>query len=304
MAEKLMAVEPESKEEAQEDTLIDHAHHSLSRSLFLFSNTIDSFFGGQRADDLPNGSRIRLYWMANKEENTALVGESAIKANIVLVETQKKLKVSFKNKYEEENEKKSEIKTENKEQQDQVATQAPVSQSSFDPADLLRWRLKIDSGIRVAIPPEPFAKLRLLKSWYFGNYELRPSQEVFWYLESGFGETTRLDLDRPINEDLLFRYENWVTWRDETDQYEFASGPILFQRLSDRRGLSYNLKILGTSEPIWHVNDYKFEIAYRQLLWRKWFFLELTPYVHFPKARDWEKTFGMSFKLEMVIGNY
>ncbi|GAB4016043.1 MAG: hypothetical protein Fur0010_15580 [Bdellovibrio sp.] len=303
----LGAVEPEQHDIQTgevEDTFIDRAHQELSRSLFIFSNTIDSFFGGQRADDLPNGSRIRLYWTANKEENTALTGESAVRANIVLVETQKKLKVSFKNKYEEESEKKLEESDKKTAPEKSANSSKASSPSTFDPLDLLRWRLKFDSGIRVDIPPEPFAKLRLLKSWYFGHYELRPGQEVFWYLESGFGETTRLDLDRPISEDLLFRYENWVTWRDETDEYDFASGPILYQRLSDRRGLSYNLKILGVSNPTWHVNDYKFEVSYRQLLWRQWFFVEITPYVHFPKSREWEKTFGMSFKLEAVIGNY
>lgn len=282
----------------EEDTFIDHAHQKLSSSLFMFSNTIDSFFGGQRADDLPNGSRLRFYWLANKEEGTALRGESAVRANIVLVETQKKLKVSFKNKYEKESESKGNVKNSVEGQQS-----GPVVQN-YDPQDLLRWRLKFDSGIRLEIPPEPFARLRLLKSWHIGSYELRPSQEFFWYLTDGFGESTKLDLDRPINEDFLFRYENDATWTDKNDYFTFYSGPVLYQKISERRGLSYNAKVLGVSKPSWFVNDYRFEVSYRQLLFRQWFFAEITPYIRFPKENDWKKILGFNFRLEVVIGKY
>jgi len=289
--------EEDSTDPNEENTFIDQAHRSLSSSLFYFSNSIDSFFGGARADDLPNGSRLRFYWLANKEEGRALKGESAVRANIVLVETQKKFKVSFKNKYEKESEQKTAPQESNEIQTETIPP-------DYDPSDLLRWRLKFESGIRLEIPPEPFARLRLLKSWHFGSYELRPSQEFSWFLTDGFGESTKLDLDRPINEMFLARYENDATWTDKNDYFTFSSGPVLYQKLSDKRGLSYNAKVLGISKPTWFVNDYQFEVTYRQLVFRKWIFIELTPYVHFPKEYDWKKVLGFNFRLEFVVGKY
>ncbi|PIP93269.1 MAG: hypothetical protein COW00_09860 [Bdellovibrio sp. CG12_big_fil_rev_8_21_14_0_65_39_13] len=295
----LWAQENLPSQEVEKSSFIDDAHKSLSSSLFYFSNSIDSFFGGVRADDLPNGSRLRLYWLANKEEGKALKGESAVRANIVLVETQKKFKVSFKNKYEKESEQGKGL-----DQTSNTSSQTQVVPSDYDPNDLLRWRLKFDSGIRLEIPPEPFARLRLLKSWHFGAYELRPSQEFFWFLTDGFGESTKLDLDRPINENFLARYENDATWTDKNDYFTFYSGPALFQKLSDKRGISYNVKLSGISKPTWFVNDYRFEVTYRQLIFRKWIFIELTPFVHFPKTYDWKKVLGFNFRLELVIGKY
>lgn len=280
-----------------EELMVDVTHKRLSHSLFYLANRMDSFFGGERADDLPNGSRIRLFWTLNQEEGIALKGEVAVRLNIALVETQKKLKVSFKNQYEKEHE----------EDEPQVQHQ-PVTQSTaqvpYDIYDLLRWRLKIDSGIRIDFPPDPFARLTILKSWHFGLYEFRPSQQFFWYLKSGVGETTRLDLDRPINKDFLIRYENDVTWTNASDQFVFFSGPIFLHQLSDNRGLSYGAKVLGQSKPTWFVDDYRLDLTYRQLLFRKWFFVEFNPYVHFPKEKNWDSRLGFNLRFEVVVGNY
>lgn len=283
-----------------EDSMVDLTHKKLSSSLFYLSNRMDSFFGGERADDLPNGSRVRLIWTLNKEEGISLKGEVAVRVNIALVETEKKLKVSFKNDYEKEyeNTKEKKLVSESK-NNDQSIEQTP-----YDIMDLIRWRLKFDSGIRIDFPPDPFARISVLKNWHFGLYELRPSQQFFWYLKNGFGETTKLDLDRPIREDLLFRYENDVTWTDHGDNYTFFSGPVLLQQLSDHRGISYGAKVLGQSKPTWFVNDYRLELSYRQLLFRKWFFVEFNPYIHFPKEKKWERTLGFDLHFEVVIGSY
>lgn len=284
----------------EEESMIDLTHKRLSNSLFYLSNRIDSFFGGERADDLPNGSRLRLFWNFNKEEGVAYKGQGAIRFNIALVETQKKLKVSFKNKYEKESEKNE---TEVTGEIQKSPSQAGES-SFYDLADLLKWRVKIDSGIRIDIPPDPFVRMSLLKSWHFGLYELRPSQQVFWYLKNGLGETTKLDLDRPISGEVLARYENDATWTDELDKFTFFSGPTLYQKLSDKRGLSYGAKVLGESKPTWYVNDYRLEVIYRQLLYRQWFFVEFNPYIHFPKWKDWDRTLGFNLRFELVIGSY
>lgn len=280
-----------------EELMVDVTHKRLSNSLFYLANRMDSFFGGERADDLPNGSRLRLFWTINQEEGIALKGEVAVRLNIALVETQKKLKVSFQNQYEKEQQQ--------VEPQVQALALTPsTAQVPYDLHDLLRWRLKIDSGIRIDFPPDPFARLSILKSWHLGLFELRPSQQFFWFLKNGFGETTRLDLDRPINNDFLIRYENDVTWTNASDQFIFFSGPTFLHQLNDNRGLSYGAKVLGQSKPTWFVDDYRLDLTYRQLLFRKWFFVEFNPYVHFPKEKHWDSRLGFNLRFEVVVGNY
>lgn len=294
-----------AQEEVPQESMVDATHKQLSNSLFYLSNKLDSFFGGQRADNLPNGSRVRLFWTLNKEEGTSLKGEAAIRLNIALVETQKKLKVSFSNKYEKEFEKnQTSTVTVGPEKEKEDEKIIEKSTSSYDYKDLLHWRIRLDSGVLIDIPPDPFTRITILKSWNFGLYELRPSQQFYWYLKKGVGETTRLDLDRPITETLLFRYENEVSWMDKSDFFTFYSGPTVLQQLSENRGLSYGFKVKGLSKPTWYVDDYRLDINYRQILFRRWFFVEFNPYMHFPKVKDWKRTLGFNIHFEAVIGSY
>lgn len=290
----LQAIEPA-------ESIVDSTHRQLSSSLFSVSNKLDSFFGGERADDLPNNSRFRLLLNFNKEESMPYKGKGAVRLNISLIETQKKLKVSFKNRYEKEHsgeiEKTSELTPE-------VDTEIKNETVSEATNDFFHWRLKLDSGIQLNIPPDPYLRLRALKSWFFGAYELRPNQQIFYYLKSGAGETTRLDLDRPLSENILLRYENDVTWTDTNDKFIFFTGPILFHKFGDIRGISYSAKIVGESKSSWHVNDYRFEVSYRREILRRWFFLDVNPYIHFPKERKWESTLGFNLRFELVVGQY
>jgi hypothetical protein len=296
---ELLAQDANSPFLIKKETIIDETYKSLSNSLFYLSNKIDSFFGGERADDLPNGSRLRLFWNFNKEEGTSLKGKAAVRLNLALVETQKKFKVSFKNAYEKEYEKST--SQSQKESNNEPDTAKP---EAYDIKNLLRWRIKVDSGIQIDIPPDPFVRLSVLKSWPFGLFELRPSQQFYWYLKNGFAETTKIDLDRPIRGDLLFRYENDATWTDNNDYFTFFSGPILFHQITDSTGLSYAAKVLGESRPQWSVSDYRLELVCRQLILRKWFFVEFNPYVHFPKANHWDSILGFNLRFELVVGSY
>jgi len=292
-------------------SVIDSTHKSLSTSLFYLSDHIDAFFGGERSNDLPNASRLRFLLNFNKEESSPYKTKGAVKLNIALVETQKKLKISFKNKYEKSheqtsNEKKSETNDKNDQNQAIENFETEVTENNYYEKlkELFKWRIRVDSGIQLDFPPDPFLRFSAIKSATFGNYELRATQQFFYYLKSKAGETTKLDIDRPISENVLFRYENDLTWTDNTDKFTFFSGPIIYQKINDERGISYNAKIFGESKPTWFVNDYRIEITYRRSILKKWLFMELNPYVHFPKGRDWESTLGFNLRFELVVGRY
>ncbi len=292
----------------EEESVIDTTHKRLSSSLFYFSNQIDSFFGGERADDLPNGSRVRLLLNFNKEESSSYKTKGALKINIALVETQKKLKISFRNQYEKTHDAVPEKKDVPNDPVKLVKPLDPApseEESSFNGLrDFFKWRLRLDSGIQLDFPPDPFLRLSAIKSWNFGTYELRATQQIFYYLKSGAGETSKLDLDHPITENVLFRYENDATWTDLADRFTFFSGPIIYQKIGDQRGISYNLKVFGESKPTWYVKDYRLEVTYRRAVLKRWFFLELNPYIHFPKDKEWRSALGFNLRLELVVGSY
>jgi hypothetical protein len=293
------AQDKEQNKPTKMTTSLDEVHELLSRTIFRLSNRIDSFFGSERADDEANGSRLRMSWETGKIEGNKIKQEANLRLKLVLPETQKRLRIVV----ERDSDGPPKL-SEGKEKQEETPSEAAIRQAAIELAQApTRWKVGMDTGIRVEIPPNPYARFHITRSAFFGKYELRGSQEFFWYLSDGAGETTRLDLDRPIREGLLFRLGNEATWTDDSDRFSLAHGPVLYHQLSERRGVAYSLRALGTSKPVVHINNYELKLTYRQLIHKNWLFYEFTPLIFFPKDRDWQRTLAVFFKLEMVVGS-
>ena len=54
--------------EKKDSNLVDDTHKSVSDTILLFTNRIDSFFGTQRGDEEANGSKVRVYLDHNMRE--------------------------------------------------------------------------------------------------------------------------------------------------------------------------------------------------------------------------------------------
>ena len=281
---------------------VDEAHRQLSKSILFVSNRIDSFFGSTRADDEANGSRLRVFWNHTKTESVEYDNKADMKIHLRFPELQKKLKFSFKKeatqpqatKETDEKPKKKELDTQTKKKANTITTILNTTR---------KWSLHFNTGLKVNIPPNPFANLRLRRTFLIGKWEFNPSQEFFWFLEDGFGETTALDFDRSITNSLLFRFENTITWKDETDTFQAIHGPSLFHQLSSRRALSYHLKAFGKNRPFHHIYNYRASLTYRQLLHNKWLFMEITPGTDFPKSNGFEKVHSVTLRFEAVFGS-
>ena len=308
LAQEALTTESEMPPNVDE-TFVDLTHKNLSTSLFYLSNKLDSFFGGEREENLPNASRLRLFWVVGQEEGVVLKGVAAVRLNLVLSETEKKLKISYRNNQEKIYEQKEieklktdDITNNSKLENSKKPEISPVKDLSL--SELLRWRIKIQSGVRIDLPPDPFIRVNILKNWNWYAFEIKPSQQFFWFLKNGLGETTKLDLDHPISENSLFRFENDVTWLDNTDTFTFFSGPTLLNKINERSGIIFSAKVLGESKPILLVSDYRFDAIYRKQLYKEWFFVEINPFIHFPRTKEWESSLGFNLRFELVVGHF
>jgi hypothetical protein len=64
-------------------------------------------------------------------------------------------------------------------------------------------------GVRVDLPPDPYARARYEIVRAFGEHYVFTAREtVFWQNTEGFGTTTRFYLDRGISDKLLLRWTN------------------------------------------------------------------------------------------------
>ncbi len=281
--------------------LIDNIHGKLSVGVLRLSNRIDRFFGSKRAEDHANGSKIKLTYLTNISQDGDFDHEGLIKFRLKLPYLENLLKLSFN---------KEPTKQEGRPADKKSAGEAdikPIPENKLKKAILSepsKWSMNFNTGIKVEIPPQFFANLRLRRSIYFGKWEFRLSQEFFWFSRSGFGETTTMDFDRPISSSVLFRLRNAATWMDETDEFQTEHGPSIFWQISRRRAVSFNARATGRSRPSLYIEKYLTNISYRQLLHNRWFYLETGPSLEFPKSNDWKGVFSYLIKFEALIGSY
>ncbi len=311
MAQELTpATHPSEDKEVASDLAIqratevmNNAHQRVSSTILLLSNRIDSFFGSRRGDDEANGSRLRLFYDSTFRQNQRWDDRIDVRFSLRLPQLQKLMRISFS----KEGGKGPPPPTNEPNEPKDEASQKEAPTMKPNLSDLLlttnKWNFNVNTGLRVGIPPNPFARARLRRTMvFFNTLEFNPTQEATWFLEQGFGLNFTHDLDYPINPTFLFRVANSAFWTDETDQVTTTHGPQLFQQLSQNRALAYSIQAQGVVENSYYINNYIGSIQYRQLIHSNWLFLELVPAIEFPKAESWNEVYSFFLRLEAVFG--
>jgi hypothetical protein len=146
-----------------------------------------------------------------------------------------------------------------------------------------------------------FGRLRGRIILPFPVWELRLSQSVAWFTDDGVTETSELRWNRLLWTDWLFRSISRVTWEENNNGVTPAQSFRLFRKLTAHRGYLLEASGYWPETPHAHKARYTTEFTYRQLLYSRWFFLEISPGLEFPQKRDYECTPYISVKLEIIF---
>ena len=163
-------------------------------------------------------------------------------------------------------------------------------------------------GVRVATPLEPYIRLTYRWSQAFDDkwlLSLRP--RVFWQSQRGTRATMQIDTSRVFGENFVVRWANDFSVEDRVEGLGWRSDLLAYQSLSNNRAFSYGIFALGESEAEVPVQNYGFEMRYRQRMYREWFFVQLStgyswPRYEFEEVR--ESNFGVGILFEMRFGRW
>ena len=112
-----------------------------------------------------------------------------------------------------------------------------------------------------------------------------------------------VDFDKRLNETFLFRFVNNVRWDDQDYIIGLENGPSLFQKLSEKKALSYHAHVFSESQDNLYVTNYLLQITYRQNLYKSWFFVNVTPFLNFPRERKFQRTPGLLVRFDTIFGH-
>jgi hypothetical protein len=139
------------------------------------------------------------------------------------------------------------------------------------------------AGVRLDMPPPPYTRLRLSQGFPLGARVLgHLSQSVFWDRNEGFGETTRLDVDRAFGTRTLARWWSVGTVDEVSRGYEWTSEVGVQRALGARTGLYTAAAIAGATAAVADVDQYRIYTRLRRDVYGGWTFIEVEPDIAWP----------------------
>lgn len=291
--------EQEEKEdqEEEENQIIDYIHRALSAGVSNTAGAVDGFFDDERHSAEVNRTRIKLRFDTFFERGEEVDFKFRLNLSLVVPKTKKRIKlfVSGNPEKDEAGEVGAAPETAEDEDLDVAVAYTPVQTMSMN----FSWR----TGIKLKSSTAAWWIGPRWRGYAKGEiWGTRFTQFFRWRTDDGFESISTLDFERDVAENFFYRTTLKGRWNQDNDDYRYEITPQLFQRLDPKRVLRYlhSTRFKSTTEN--QFDEFLFRFTYRQRIWRKWLFFEISPQVSFPEDEGWDFTPGITFRIETFLG--
>lgn len=284
---------------------MDRTHSRIERDLFETVVWFDNFFGDERIEvtDRPESF---LRWMNDLrwDEEERFSFRSTIRASLRLPRLKKRWKLV--------------ISGETRGDPNAITPEDPgnpgldtgsrgrtgSTELIYDIFRTQRSSLDVGAGVRVKIPPDAFVRTRFQHARPIAFKTLgRFTGTAFWDARDGFGESNQVDLERWIALPTLLRWSNSIGISEKSNGWTWGSDLSLLHKLSPKSAITFAGGVSGSTRPAWIAQNYRVLARYRRNVWRKWFFLEGEPDIHWPRKEDGSRkpVWGATLRVEILF---
>lgn len=285
------------------NTFFDKTQRTVSKNFLALSRGIDSFFGDETSLNEGNDSQALVTLSHTISETTKPELLAKVRIKLRLPRTKNKLNLVVDNisdNFRNDQVAESQVDRVSEENQENDLTTALRYSVIADE----KWDVNTNAGIKIKIPLDPFLSLRARRNFYYNEWKLGLTQNIFWFNSLGLGEVSRADLEHPILQNALFRFSNSASWLKEEDFFRFNHNLTLYQPLTPRSAFSLSAGISSLSEPEIHIESYSLSAAFRLNILRRWFFFEVIPGITYPEERNFSSVYSVIFKFESAFGHF
>lgn len=273
---------------------LDAHHRQARRSVATVAERLDRFFVDERIDEGRNETSVRLGTGMRLSESTGVDPLFRFRLDLSLPRTERRMALVLGSIIDER-------------APDPIATDTGEEGSigaflRLFARDRSDSRITFDGGARLSPIPDPFVRVRGYREFAFGATLLRPTQQFFWRLSDGFGEQTRLDVDRRLSSHSLARLRTTATYSETTDGVAIDLAGLLFQRVNRRSAMRFEVGIRMFTDPPRSIESYRTSVVYRRAVYRHWLFVEIEPQVHFRRPDEYRFSPAILFRFETFIG--
>lgn len=282
------------------EEVIDRIHGEISGHVTNSAEWIDKFFDDENYLKEENTTRLRISVSSYTQKGEDTDFKAKVNFRLRLPGFSKRLRL-FLNTESDELDNTSSVSEDIANRIDRNDDQSTDIGLSYYFKDSENYNIKLTGGARASFnSPALYLKPRFRYFKNLDTWDMRAIEEFVWYTDGRLKSRTELQLERPIPEEQFFRTTGRIDWYTDKDGVYPKLQFELWKILSKKRVVSLgqynffktddNLKTRFDSAVI--------SINYRQRLWRKWLWFEVTPEVSFPRDRDYDATPGIELKLE------
>lgn len=279
----------------------DEGYNFLSKKVYLLSNTVDAIFTERSINDEKNKSYFRLWYEMSKSEGQDLVSRPDFRLRLYLKETRKRLRFTFDNTSRAQDtqsqlsQTQATVATRNEEKSLSASIGVNLKESD-------KFNITTSGGIRLGIPPNLFFRSNVRYNDKYGDIDVSAANSFFYYSLDGFGNTTNLNFLYKFNDRLRLIYESFGTWL-EPRRYNAGTGFQLFYAYNDKWSFNSQLGMNANKDFGRFMNtDYFISSGARRLLYRDWFYVEITPSIRWSRENEWKHVGNIYVRFEAFIG--
>lgn len=267
-----------------------------------FAEGIDHYFSKENSPpEYKNESYVKLQLKQTWGEHSDIETDVRVKAKFDLPNTQRKAKLFFSSDEYTENSLEERVRSnstgERFRRKDSVSGIEIAPDEEWD-----KWKRSARVGIKLRAPLVTFGRYRLrrqMENW--GEWLPEFTQEVWYFSDRGWGETSEFEMQRPLGARFGLRYFTVLEFEDQNDFFENVHVVSLNQSLSDKSVLEYRVGSVFSTEFRTQMTAYFFGSSYSYKLHEDWIFVTASPEVFFPKDDGWNAEASFTISLDVYF---
>lgn len=289
---------------------VDGAQKQATDGFNNFMMQVDGFFGdtavsGGRVD---NKSWARLRLDANRPGGEKFTVRPSLKLRAVLPQTEKRFKLLFSTEEEDtgvvgEGVGGGQSSSRNSDQNASLAIRFIRSAKS-------KANTNIDLGVRQRDGDlQYFTRLNTGVRRNYGDYWTAGlSNSYYYYNKSGFENKLSFTFRRAqfVREDVVFRSFTEFNWRNGRKGAVVGQTLGLYTQFGERKSLAFEMLAGYYTSLNEGVEDrfrgHELRFRWRHNIWRPWFYYEFWPALSWPATNNYDRSYGVLLRVEMVIG--
>ena len=283
--------------------IVDQSHEVVTAQLHQWIDGVDQFFGEERAIDRQNSSQF-LFRFQTVRYSDRLFWEPKIRARLDLPRTKSRLRLLLSSDSRGEGEEDLDSPV-NALQEGILETVDPASFSAalqFVVTTSELFDVNTKAGVAYNKGPDPFVSARASAQTKFVKWNIRATQQAYFFARQRFGEELLVDIERQVFDRVLLRLNSNLNWWDEVGEFQAIQSASIIVPITNDFALSF----VGISQQL-PENDWRTESNYlytvvRYRFYKDWAYMQIKPQLEYLRENNFNAQLSITAGLELIFG--